>query len=273
LHLLGQLAAPRDGEAAVPARGTLLDRLWPAIAASWPMTSGDACGDTAHSGSQHRWIRPRLRRLPDGWQPPALPPAWTIGQAVEASSEAAVLFDWASRWAMHAGSVVHRWLQHIAADGVQNYPPARIRELRPRLRSMLADAGVADGDCDRATSRVVDALSAAVSDARGAWLLSADRREASNELALTVAGEGRCRRIVIDRSFVCDDGWRWVIDYKTSSHEGTDIEAFIASEVERYRDQLQTYREAIAAIDPRPVRAALYFPLLGRFVEVPDSVS
>jgi len=59
-----------------------------------------------------------------------------------------------------------------------------------------------------------------------------------------------------------------VIDFKTGSHEGGDLAAFLDREVSRYRPQLEGYIALAAALGPQPVRAALYFPLLGAFREV-----
>jgi hypothetical protein len=59
-----------------------------------------------------------------------------------------------------------------------------------------------------------------------------------------------------------------VIDFKTSQHQGADLERFIHEEVERYRGQLRGYRAAMTAMSGGPVRTALYFPLLGIFREV-----
>jgi len=59
-----------------------------------------------------------------------------------------------------------------------------------------------------------------------------------------------------------------VIDYKTSYHEGSDLDGFLTQEVERYRPQLTAYVELAQALGSEPVRAALYFPLLAAFREV-----
>ena len=61
------------------------------------------------------------------------------------------------------------------------------------------------------------------------------------------------------------DGIRWIIDYKTSSHEGGNLQVFLASEAKRYRPQLTRYRDALRATDDREVQTALYFPLLQVF--------
>jgi ATP-dependent exoDNAse (exonuclease V) beta subunit len=73
--------------------------------------------------------------------------------------------------------------------------------------------------------------------------------------------------MVLDRTFV-DDGVRWIIDYKTSSHGGGNLEGFLNNEADRYRDQLQRYRQAVAMNESLPISTALYFPLLDRFLEV-----
>ncbi len=80
--------------------------------------------------------------------------------------------------------------------------------------------------------------------------------------------EGHWRRLVIDRVFVDGTGQTWIVDYKTSRHEGGDLEHFLAEETERYRGQLTGYAEAWKALRGVDARTGLYFPLLGRFVEV-----
>jgi hypothetical protein len=65
--------------------------------------------------------------------------------------------------------------------------------------------------------------------------------------------------LVIDRVFEDAQGRRWIVDYKTSSHEGADVERFLADEEARYREQLERYATALAAPD---AKRCLYFPLL-----------
>ncbi|MDA8365171.1 MAG: hypothetical protein M0Z84_15490, partial [Gammaproteobacteria bacterium] len=54
----------------------------------------------------------------------------------------------------------------------------------------------------------------------------------------------------------------WIIDYKTSMHEGSGSEEFLDRERERYRGQLEHYAQIMARIDGRPLRLGLYFPLM-----------
>jgi ATP-dependent helicase/nuclease subunit A len=68
--------------------------------------------------------------------------------------------------------------------------------------------------------------------------------------------------IIVDRTFIDERGVRWIIDYKTGLHEGADLDGFLDNERERYRDQLERYATLLARLDSRPIRLALYFPLL-----------
>jgi hypothetical protein len=75
---------------------------------------------------------------------------------------------------------------------------------------------------------------------------------------MTLSVDGKLRAVAIDRMFR-DAGALWIIDYKTSAHEGGALEPFLDRELERYRPQLEGYR---AAFSGEPVRLGLYFPLV-----------
>jgi ATP-dependent helicase/nuclease subunit A len=77
---------------------------------------------------------------------------------------------------------------------------------------------------------------------------------------------------VIDRTFIDEQGVRWIVDFKTGTHEGGGLERFLDEEVQRYRDQLDRYARLMRLFRPgQPVRAALYFPLMKQWREVPVS--
>jgi ATP-dependent exoDNAse (exonuclease V) beta subunit len=102
----------------------------------------------------------------------------------------------------------------------------------------------------------------AIEDPRGRWLLDGSHREAASELALSGPLDGELVSVVIDRTFIDPAGTRWVIDYKTSTHEGAALEGFLDSEQQRYREQLERYASLVSRLGPEPVKVALYFPLL-----------
>ncbi|MBV9695632.1 MAG: UvrD-helicase domain-containing protein [Gammaproteobacteria bacterium] len=208
-----------------------------------------------------------LRRLQRPWLPaPRPPPVPLAALPLPPPPSEALEFSWVRERQRHVGTVVHAHLARLAqgalpaagADGVS----------RAALLAQLAREGLAEAERAGAAELILEALGRTLADARGRWILSDAHREAQAELALTGVVAGRLRRLVIDRTFIAADGTRWVIDFKTSRHEGADLEAFLDQEVERYRGQLGAYRALAARLGPEPVRAALYFPLLSAFREL-----
>jgi ATP-dependent exoDNAse (exonuclease V) beta subunit len=272
LYLLGAVQPNARGECR-PAATTLLGELWPAIAEqaepglleTWAETSGDA-----GNGDATATTPPQLyRRLPADWRPPALPDGVATPQPLAAEPREAIEFSWAGEEARLAGELVHGLLQRVAEAGAADWAarggfPGRADWCRRQLR----EAGVLGRKADRVVERVGRAIEGCLASADGRWIL-ADHPEAGCEVALTAVLGGQPRHLVIDRTFVAD-GVRWIIDYKTSTHAGGGLESFLESEKERYRGQLERYRAALALTERRPIRTALYFPLLDRLVPVEE---
>jgi ATP-dependent exoDNAse (exonuclease V) beta subunit len=80
---------------------------------------------------------------------------------------------------------------------------------------------------------------------------------------------GGLANVAIDRSFVDADGVCWIVDYKSSRHEGGDVQAFLDREQQRYRAQLERYGRLMSAADSHPIRLGLYYPALGGWREWP----
>jgi hypothetical protein len=209
--------------------------------------------------------RAALRRLVSDWRPRRAPPGLRLVRLPLAQrSLEPPEFSWVGETARHVGTVVHAALQ--AFGEAPELPTRAWVESRAALyREQLGRYGVPERDLEREAAVVVAALARTVGDVKGRWILSREHREAASELALTGIVGGRLTSVVIDRSFVDAQGTRWVVDFKTSRHEGGRLEQFIDQELARYRGQLETYAALARGLGPQPVRAALYFPLLGVF--------
>jgi hypothetical protein len=133
-------------------------------------------------------------------------------------------------------------------------------------RHWLRGMGIRNGTADEICSRVESALSRMLDDDKGRWLLNGD---GSAELALSGILDGNLCSVILDRVRIDDDGTHWIVDYKTSSHEGGDLDAFLDAEVVRYTPQLQRYRQLYLGYAGIDAQCALYFPLLKKFVQVP----
>ena len=252
LHLIGQLPA---GKSKPPAR-SLLAFIWPQVAADFE--AAEPAEDTPTADNEI--LESRLRRL--------VSPVHELEDVPLSQSNNARRphFQWAGQAALQVGVVVHRWLHTIARDGIEHWTQERIRAAGSRYRAELQLLGVEPEELLEASDRVVHALEAVLDDETGRWIL-ADRAEADSELPITRTANGLIENLRLDRTFVDDAGTRWVIDYKTSAHEGGSIKAFLDSEVQRYRGQLDRYASAMSRVDRRPIRVGLYFPLLRAFRE------
>jgi hypothetical protein len=109
---------------------------------------------------------------------------------------------------------------------------------------------------------VQQALSDVLLDARARWVLGGSQREARSEYRLSGELDGELIHIAIDRTFVDEHDVRWIVDYKTSSHQGAGLEAFLDRERERYRTQLERYARLLTRAERRRVRLGLYCPML-----------
>ena len=159
--------------------------------------------------------------------------------------------------------------------GIDHWSPARCASLAAVLQSALRGMGVPATRRGTAAERVMQALTNTLADPRGRWLLDNRHAGAASELDLSTLRDGVLQRRVIDRSFV-DDGTRWIVDFKTSTHEGADTASFVRNELARYRAQLAGYCALMRDYDAgHPPRAALYLPLIDdpalRWIELDES--
>jgi ATP-dependent helicase/nuclease subunit A len=209
-----------------------------------------------------------MRRLPLDWRFPDIS-ATSLGKQVlftRHTTQDEVIFNWSSPTLRHIGTVVHRALQRLAATAL---PAAEKVSTETTLwRRQLRELGVQTHEIEGAVAEVKRAVALTLGDSRGRWILDHRHRAACSELALTGVINGGLINAVIDRSFIDEHDVRWIIDFKTSRHQGGDLQEFLAREQLRYQPQLQSYRTLVANLGPQSVRTALYFPLLGVFHEV-----
>ena len=137
------------------------------------------------------------------------------------------------------------------------------------MRRMLIAEGLSGLMLKDALARCADALQRVWNSEKGQWILSAQHQQAHQEWALSSEYDNHISHHAIDRSFIDVDGIRWIIDYKTASHEGGDPDAFLDEEIKRHTSQLRRYATVLAQLEPdRAIRTALYFPMLDAWREV-----
>ena len=224
---------------------------------------GMTLAEEFHAARSPELIHPAIRRVPLDWDPPQPPPPQLTASRPEPEGPS---YAWAGERARVLGLAVHRWLQEIAEQGPGDWSGERLVALRPVTQRMLQFHGMPADELESLTADVEEALRNTLDDERGRWTLEL-HEEAASELPLSLQEDGRTRSLILDRSFV-HEGERWIVDYKTSRHEGGNLDAFLDEEQRRYAPQLERYRLAMQQRESRPIRTALYFPLHRAFREV-----
>ena len=266
LHLLVGLAREEDSEGLgefKPAARTMSGDLEQAFKALFALDPPSEVPARIKSSSRRQFFEPAIQRVPEGWAPPE-PPAPMIARRPEETRPPS--YVWASERARVLGLAVHRWLQEIAEEGLGAWPRERLAALRPRTQRILQFHGVPPDEIESLAADVETSLAGTLSDKRGRWMLEAHEGAAS-ELPLSLQEDGRTRNLILDRTFV-HKGERWIVDFKTSRHEGGNLESFLDEEERRHAPQLDRYRLAMAEREDRPIRTALYFPWHQAFREV-----
>jgi ATP-dependent helicase/nuclease subunit A len=224
-------------------------------------------------GQDEEKSRPQLllRRLPAIFVTPLLPEPLQWSPAPRSASEEEHRFEWVGDLLPRVGVVAHSFLQRIALEGPSLWDAERLTSARQAISAALLRAGVMRGELEQGVARVSEALSRTLNDERGRWLLS-PHAEHRCELAVSAVIEGRLQHVRVDRTFI-EDGTRWLIDYKITEQLGGDSRRFVQMQVEKYRPDMQRYVRVLRIFDTRPVRCALYFPLLGEFCPVEIELS
>jgi ATP-dependent exoDNAse (exonuclease V) beta subunit len=261
LYLIGHVNEGEDGEICAAPR-SFLSKISRAIGEGRLIES-------AGSGPPDEWAGIRTRkRVPLSWELPEPAPPVPADGAEKVIEQAEPEFYWAGEAVRHTGTVVHRCLCRIAREGLEEWGRGRIQAEEPRLKAMLRSLGLGAKEAERAAKEGVMTLLKAVSDPKGRWILS-KREDAGTELPVTAVLEGGIAHMVIDRTFVDEDGARWVIDYKTGAHGGGSLEEFFNNERERYRPQLERYARALRkGGEKREIRMGLYYPAHSALIEV-----
>jgi ATP-dependent exoDNAse (exonuclease V) beta subunit len=260
LHLLACTKCDDQGDLKPPHARSLLARAWPVAQAYYAaMVPQQLAMDFMLAPREPFTSLTRLDVDVSRILPPE-PVRWKAPP--EGHEEEQIEFSWAGETARHIGTVVHRWLQRIAEDELRGWDARRVQQLRTRFAKDLERRGVPRAEAAPAADLVAGALVNALADERGRWLLG-PQLQARNEYRLRALADGQLRTYVIDRLFLTRDKVEWIVDYKTSRHEGTDVDTFLDRERERYAPQLRIYGAL-----RQGSRRGLFFPLLRGWREI-----
>ncbi|MCB1683446.1 MAG: UvrD-helicase domain-containing protein [Pseudomonadales bacterium] len=265
LVLTACLAENSRGEIRPDAR-SLLATLWPTTGAAFTAALAAGVTQQADTPAAVEELPPvalpdqSLRRVAADWYPPAAG-TFRWSPALPAfERQTPVDFNWAGIDARRTGTVLHRLLERAGRLGIETIDAAERQRLLNRVPHLLRALGARGETLEENTDIVRSAFERTLDSATGRWMLSAKHAACACELAVSGVIDGRLVNAIVDRTFIDDQGVRWVIDYKSGYHAGADLDEFFAQEGERYRSQLLLYSRLFTQLEDREVQTALYLP-------------
>ena len=136
-------------------------------------------------------------------------------------------------------------------------------KLRQRWRAELVNLRVPVKALEYAVQRLVVAIENIQAHSEAHFLFR-DYPESHNEFTLSAIEDGSVNKYRLDRTFVDDDGLRWIVDYKSTAHDNNDdVVEFVAEQVRsRHKQQLEKYGFLFSQVDARPIQLAVYLSLI-----------
>ncbi len=252
LHLYGHLKK----ENANPESSSLMHLLWGQLGKDFrdsmiQIASIDAKKDA----------RPQnfIRRLKLNLPPLNLPEPLRV-KPHQSNASTPLEYEWAQDQARMVGIVVHKVMQ---IRGWENLADWDLPSLKPYVERQLTQLGLVNEDNIDATDLVMQYLENTQQDEKAHWIFKPSHQSIEIEWALSGVIRGQVQHHIIDRCFIDSAGTRWVVDFKTSPHKGSNVEPFLDEQQKRYSEQLNDYGTLVRGLEPdMPIKLGLYFPAL-----------
>jgi ATP-dependent exoDNAse (exonuclease V) beta subunit len=258
LHLYFNLEENTNGEYKCEP-GSFLAKLWPHLQHKKALLVQSEEGD-------HQEVKKtplKLTRLVCDWQNVVYKTLKTESQ-LHQQSKGFILLDETPRL---IGIVTHIVLQQLAIQGLAWWENLSGAVQKQYLTRQLQQQGLVPTRISLAVNMIIKQIENTLSDAKGRWILH-PHKEAKAELGLTTFVNGEVKHIVIDRTFIDEEGVRWIIDYKTATLNEQDLQMFIQEEQEKYVQTMQVYAKAMQGLEPeRKIKLGLYFPAVSVWYE------
>lgn len=151
------------------------------------------------------------------------------------------------------GIVAHELLQWIC-----DHHPESVDELPwPMVMNQLQNLGFDPLEQKQTVTLLQQHFTQLFNNPIGQWLCKAHNEEC-NEYEILFQEQGRIQTRIIDRTFV-DQGYRWIIDFKTGSDDETARE--------KNREQVNEYAKLLSQNSLHPIRCGLYYLASSNWVE------
>jgi len=262
LFLTFGLGVRDDGEVLPPGRSSLLGIIWSQISGQAILDESGGAEATSSSDQVVHRISEKEPFKPENLVSPL---ADYRGPEQGFGSENVPVLSWDNAVAAASGTVFHRFLQYLNDKGVREVSADDSGKYKRFWERQLRSHGLPIGKLNQGLALVNQAFEGLDSE-DGRYLL-ADHGKKEAEKPVTAIIDGEAKDLVIDLTFL-KDSERWIVDTKTSSPtDGEPETAFIARELERYREKMEQYAVAASHLDGDTVRLALFFPAIGKIAQ------
>jgi len=153
------------------------------------------------------------------------------------------------------GTLIHEALQtHVQ----QPLNEELIASLRTHWLARLDKISESEEECEQALLQIRTGLDNCLADEENNWIFDSGLQDSACELEVQRQTPFYAEKFIIDRTFIDPHGVRWIIDYKTAVNPGNEERDFIEQQRQRYKPQLDNYRELFSAMEDRTIKPALY---------------
>lgn len=245
----------------VPPEHSPLRTVWPRLAASLPDTP-------SFVARAEREPNGRIRRLPSSWLLPEAPQpkVWNVSrQKTIAADEHLSHLDDDARI---VARVLTRTLAEVARDGPADWAMRSLDGLENHLQRLFAMLGVSAASVSVQADRAGAAIRRLLEDQRARWILDGHHRKAFAPMAVTGWLDDQLTAVTIDRSFIDEQGTRWLIEYQYPELAGAvDDQGAYDDCLAAARPRLQRHARLVRRLEASAIRTGVLFPLAAEWRE------
>ena len=265
--LMGSIKS--DGEIIkAPDKNSLLAALWPQLEDAPESLANIIQIDISQEHSTTESTKSSLvsRRLPANWAHPCSYAAEIIQVTTDIPIE--TVHD--NLLEREIGEIIHDCLHRAGKNRLDLTNEKAMLKFARTWRLKLTPL---TEDLELTVNAIFEQLISCRQHEQFSWMIDQPHQDAASELSISDYRFAGRHEAVIDRTFIDDEGVRWIIDFK-SSRPAPEIseEEFLSAQLISHKNQLAKYASLFKELENREIKTALFFTALPRLVEIDTAI-